>query len=47
MSDEMVLAIEGLVEQPLRLSFDDLDALPGPAPCSMSRASIRRGRGMA
>jgi DMSO/TMAO reductase YedYZ molybdopterin-dependent catalytic subunit len=31
MSDEVVLAIEGLVERPLRLSFDDLDALPGPA----------------
>ncbi len=31
MSDEVVLAIVGLVERPLRLTFEDLDALPGPA----------------
>lgn len=31
MNDEVVLTIDGLVEQPLRLSFDDLDALPEPA----------------
>jgi DMSO/TMAO reductase YedYZ molybdopterin-dependent catalytic subunit len=31
MSDEVVLTIDGLVERPLRLRFDDLDALPEPA----------------
>jgi DMSO/TMAO reductase YedYZ molybdopterin-dependent catalytic subunit len=31
MSDEVALVIDGLVERPLRLTFDDLDALTGPA----------------
>jgi DMSO/TMAO reductase YedYZ molybdopterin-dependent catalytic subunit len=31
MSEDVVLMIDGLVERPLRLSCDDLDALPEPS----------------
>jgi DMSO/TMAO reductase YedYZ molybdopterin-dependent catalytic subunit len=31
MNDEVALVIDGLVERPLRLTLDDLDALPEPA----------------
>ncbi len=31
MSEEVALVIDGLVERPLRLTFDDLDALSGKA----------------
>jgi DMSO/TMAO reductase YedYZ molybdopterin-dependent catalytic subunit len=31
MSEDVVLTIDGLVERRLRLSFDDLDALPEPS----------------
>jgi DMSO/TMAO reductase YedYZ molybdopterin-dependent catalytic subunit len=31
MSEDVALVIDGLVERPLRLTFDDLDALPEPA----------------
>jgi DMSO/TMAO reductase YedYZ molybdopterin-dependent catalytic subunit len=31
MSEDVALVIDGLVERPLRLTFDELDALPGSA----------------
>ncbi len=30
MSDDIALVIDGLVERPLRLTFDELDAIPAP-----------------
>jgi DMSO/TMAO reductase YedYZ molybdopterin-dependent catalytic subunit len=49
MDPELVLTIDGLVEHPLSLTFDDLDALPEPARVrDVSRFQPkRRGDGVA
>ena len=31
MSDAVILTVDGHVERPLKLTFTDLEALPGPA----------------